>query len=149
MLNSLGDHQYVSKKDFQTNILGIPEGKKERILQAVNEKLCFKNPSSTVQSNVTDTSSIQSNITDTSTVQPNDIDENILTINKIVTQNEIPVVKVSDETVYDNVDKSIPEIYQIIKSQTSRNENPIKLDLCFLDAPDPSGNNCFCITKHR
>ena len=38
LLNSLGDHQYISKQSFQENVLGIPKNKEDKIQQKIDEK---------------------------------------------------------------------------------------------------------------
>ena len=38
LLNSLWDHQYISKQSFQENVLGIPKNKEDEIQQKIDEK---------------------------------------------------------------------------------------------------------------
>ena len=118
--NSLGDHQYVSKADFQTHVLGVPEDKEKRILQKVNEKLCLTS-------------------NEYSTKENNDI----VTNDNIVLLNE----NSSDKVVF-TYDKQTLELCENIKKQISESKNPIQLDICFLEAPDPIGSNYVAVQQN-
>ena len=52
-LNQLGDHQYISKLEFETNLLSIEEGKLQKISNVINEG-CKNSSSSTSIATCTD-----------------------------------------------------------------------------------------------
>ena len=91
-LNSLGDHQYVSKYDFETNILGIEEGKSTNI----NDKICGM------------TLDIPS--------ETKEVDTHTITISDILSQDNLDVTIIKNmknvysdiaKTVLDNINKQL------------------------------------------
>ena len=112
-LNILGDHQYIKREYFETNILGIPKGKMDQIENKISDMLSG----------------------DIS--QPKPVQQNITT-DDIMQQDELEFLITKTENVYVN-DPLFKKIAEVISKQS--HQNIIKLDICMLCAPLPKGDN--------
>lgn len=129
LLNSLGDHQYLSQEHFDLHILGIPEGQKKNIENRINEKLS----DSVISSNTKDTT--------------NSTPANEVNINDIILQDELPIITIADTTLYEN-NPNVRDLCKTIDTQLQLKQNPVKIDICFLTAPKPSGNNYVSVEQN-
>ena len=114
-LNQLGDHQYISKSRFASNMLSLDEGKMDKIIQIID------NGSSKSTSEISEISS--------------------LSINDIITCDEMPIMLIKNKYVYDKNCTTYKALEANIKCQLENSENQLLLRLCFLNAPEPSGTN--------
>ena len=121
-VDMLADYQYISKKNFETYLLGIPQGKRETIDNKIQEMLTGNVP----------------------IVQQNCIQKSI-TIYDIIKQNTVDIVVEKSELVYgnDNVTKNIVD--DIDKQLDKEN---VLLDISFLQGPDPIGSNYIDIEQN-
>jgi len=112
-LNQLGDHQYLSKTEFEANIFDINPGKINEIHNYINKES-----------------------------GENIFLEDEITIDDILSTYTIPIIIEKFTNVYDPSSKSYKNLNEeICQQENDENIDIIKLDLCFLQAPNPCGTN--------
>ena len=121
-LNQLGDHQYITKSDSEENLLGIDKNIKSKIQAYINDECTDKIDNVTEAENT-----------------------DIVTADKIILQDELPVIILQSQNVYNKSCKYYKETLEDINNQVANCpiDHPlcIKLDLSFLEVPTPSGTN--------